>query len=130
MQSISMQTRRFLLFLLLFVIIGEYVSGQVQVVRPIDTLQANPESIPLSDITLKSAEVMITVKEEIHDLIPAGTIRQLKIKNDAVLATIDRGLFENIDPGDVTKNIRFLEKRKDGLLKERQKIEEQESFNK
>lgn len=127
MQSISMQTRRFLLFLLLFVIIGEYVSGQVQVVRPIDTLQANPESIPLSDITLKSAEVMITVKEEIHDLIPAGTIRQLKIKNDAVLATIDRGLFENIDPGDVTKNIRFLEKRKVGLLKERQKIEEQET---
>jgi len=77
-----------------------------------DTTRAGRQFIELGDIPIRSAELRNKTREDIHDMIPDGTIRRRKAKNKLVIESIDFALLATIDTDDVSKNIHFLENQK------------------
>jgi potassium-dependent mechanosensitive channel len=123
----STRIKLFILILLLIGVSGKFVKGQESAAKQIDTAIRNQATIPLGDIAIKSAELKIKTKLEIHDLIPTGTIRRLKEESAALLSSVDTKLLENIAPDDGSKNIRFLEGRIIELNIEQRKIKDQKA---
>jgi potassium-dependent mechanosensitive channel len=124
---VSKHLKRFIFFLLLLVVNEKFVSGRESAIIQNDTSTKVQATIPFGDITVKAAEVKIRTRQEFLDLVPAGTIRRLKAKSEVLLASVDPKLLENIDPDDVSKNIRFLENRKIELKQEQRKINDQKN---
>jgi len=125
MRNIMQINIRLLQFLFICVFSGsQYLHGQTTTEAPADTSRTRRAMIDLGDIPIKAAELKNKTREDIHDMIPAGSINRLRIKNELFIASIDPSLLTEIDPEDVSKNIRFLENRKIELIQEQRKLEE------
>ena len=84
-----------------------------------------PETIEYSEIPIKSVELINQARQAFHDLIPTNTIRNLRVKNIKILASVDTNLLEPLDVDDPAINLRLLENRKLSLEQEQRKIEEE-----
>lgn len=114
------------LILLIFVMTGgHHLYGQNATEAPSDTSRVHRAVIEMGDIPIRSAELKNKTREDIHDMIPAGTINGLRAKNELLIASIDKNLLTPVDPDDVSKNIRFLENRRIELIQEQRKLEKQ-----
>ena len=78
---------------------------------PIDTTQANPETIALADISIESGEGFITTKKIVESLIPNEQLDQLQINTDSILYRIDSLLRYDANTNFSSTNIRFLDNR-------------------
>jgi small-conductance mechanosensitive channel len=123
---ISLQIKvRLFQFLLIFIFTGgQYLQGQTKTEAPSDTSKTRRTVIDLGDIPIRAAEITNKTWKDIHDMIPDGTIHRLEAKNALAIATINPNLLTDVDPNDVSKNIRFLENRKIELIQEQRKIED------
>lgn len=85
------------------------------------------EFIAYGDIPLRSVQVINETRQAFHDLLPANTIRKLKVANNIFLATVDTGLLIPVDIGNPSVNLRYLENRKINLQQEQKKIVAEEA---
>ncbi len=105
----------------------QYLHGQILPGILKDTSNAHRSYIEPGDIPVRAVEIRNKTREEIHNLVPEGTIRGLKTKTDITIASINISLLTDIDPEDVSKNIRFLENRKIELVQEQRKLNAQKA---
>jgi len=93
-----------------------------------DTLQVKPlKPIELGELSIRASELKFNINQEIRALISDEAIRQIESENREVILSIDKSLFETIDPQDSISGIRFLNTRQKELQLARNKIEEQKS---
>ena len=108
-----MQKIRISFILIIFFLSETYcLQGQVVSMLLKDTTKSVSETINISEISQKSAELTNKTKQKIRELISEQTIIQLEAKNEALLASINPGLTSSLDPDDASINIRFLENRR------------------
>jgi small-conductance mechanosensitive channel len=115
-------------FLLIFLLqFGQYLYAQTASENQTDTTKTRPAFIDMGDIPVRSSELKNRVREQVQDVISDGAIRKLKAANEFAIASIDDELLSDIDPGDVSRNIRYLESRKIELTLQQRKIEVQKA---
>jgi small-conductance mechanosensitive channel len=119
-----MQKKRISFILIIFFLAETFCLQGQEVVSMLlkDTTKSFSETINISEISQKSAELTNKTKQKIRELISDQSIIQLEIKNEVILSSINPSLTASLDPSDVSINIRFLENRRLKLLYEQQKI--------
>lgn len=93
-----------------------------------DTAYYRIEPVDISDISLKSSELKLKVKQEIRDLISDNAVRRIKSENYILLSSIDPDLFIPIDPYDVKISIRDLEYKQVKYQQIKRKLDEQKIY--
>jgi potassium efflux system protein len=109
--------------LLLFLSSNQHLNGQVPAAETSkDSIANHIVPIKVSDISIKSSELKLRVKQEYNDLISDNTVQLVKEENNRLLYAIDQQLLIPINPEDVSISIRDLEQRQIKLQQIRQKI--------
>ena len=85
-----------------------------------------PETIKISDIPLKSIELMNKTRHAFQTLPPPGTIRMLRAKNEIISARIDTNILKPLDQNDPEVKILSIANRKVVLEQEHKQNEEEE----
>jgi small-conductance mechanosensitive channel len=122
-----MRIKRFCLFFCLYGLLATLPAMRAQTApeKLPDGKAKQQETIEFSEIPIKSVEVINQARQAFHDLIPINTIRNLRVKNVKLLASIDTNLLKPLDADDPAINLRFLENRKLSLEQEQRKIEQE-----
>ncbi len=93
-----------------------------------DSINNRIEPIDISDISLKSSELKLRIKQEIRDLISDNAVHRIKSENYSLLSSIDPHLFTSIDPDDISISIRDLENKHVKYQQIKRKIDQQKIY--
>jgi len=119
-----------LAFLVLILVLSgnQLLEGQETNQLRKDSIINRIEPIDVSDISLKSSELKLRIKQEIRDLVSDNAVRKIKSENYNLLSSIDPDLFVSIDPDDVRISIRDLENKQVEYQQIKRKIEQQKIY--
>jgi potassium-dependent mechanosensitive channel len=125
-----MKKLQFVFFILLFVLSGSQILlGQEPAAKTNkDSIANRIEAINLSDISIKSSELKLRVKQQYNDMITDNSVLLVKEESKRLLYAIDQQLLTPFNPSDVSVSIRDLEQRQIKLQQVRQKIEQQKKY--
>ncbi len=85
-----------------------------------------PETIKVSDIPVKSVELMHKTRQAFRNLPPPGTIRMLRAKNEIISSRIDTNILKPLDQNDPEVKIILIVNRKVLLEQEQRENAEEE----
>ncbi|MCX6242674.1 MAG: mechanosensitive ion channel [Bacteroidetes bacterium] len=100
--------------------------GQSVPIKQSEQKKQLPETIKVSDIPLKSIELMNKTRHAFQTLPPPGTIRMLRARNEIISARIDTNILKPLDQNDPEVKIMSIENRKVLLEQEHTQNAEEE----
>jgi small-conductance mechanosensitive channel len=125
-----MNKKQFVVVILLLLLSGaQNIFGQDPILKSNkDSIVSRIEPINLSDISIKSSELKLRVKQQYNDMITDNSVLLVKEESNRLLYAIDQQLLTPFNPEDVSVSIRDLEQRQIKLQQVSQKIEQQQIY--
>jgi len=99
---------------------------QLMPLRQAEQKKQQTETIKVSDIPVRSVELMHKTRQAFRNLPPAGTIRMLRAKHEIISSRIDTNILKPLDQNDPEVKIMFIENRKVLLEQEQRENAEEE----
>ncbi len=118
--------RHLLLFCFCLITAQAFSQGQAVSSKILNGSEKQPETIRLTDITVKSIELMNKTRHAFQTLPPPGTIRMLRAKNEIISSRIDTNILKPLDQNDPEVKILSIANRKVVLEQEHKQNEEEE----
>ncbi len=118
--------RHLLLFCFCLITAQAFSQGQAVSSKILNGSEKQPETIRLTDITVKSIELMNKTRHAFQTLPPPGTIRMLRAKNEIISSRIDTNILKPLDQNYPEVKILLIENRKIVLEQAHRQNEEEE----
>ena len=122
-----MKKIRLIIPICLFGLVMQFPSySQLMAIRQAEQTKQQTETIKVSDIPVRSVELMHKTRQAFRNLPPPGTIRMLRAKHEIISSRIDTNILKPLDQNDPEVKIMFIENRKVLLEQEHRENAEEE----